>query len=1300
MGFSNQQWHAPANWQDFQQLCCFLWSEIWDDPDTRQVGRPGFAQHGVDIVGRPNRGASWAGVQCKGKDNYAQNTLTDPEVRAEVEKAKAFDQPLSQFIIATTGHVDPEIQELARQLTAEHVRSGLFSVGVCFWPEIVELIGRHEKVAEWYMKQCGLAGSSLQREVAEVKDIAAATLAGVRAVSQRFSSLGPQETGRSLATEYKAQLEEIKRMLNVGKPHTAKRLATKLKGRAWRKLKALEKFRLTNQLAIAAWQLGREREAGRLLVRALRFNPDNDVALANCAAGLLLLDKRQRAALLAQRALKKNRRNCAAYGVLVRVTPGSRSTEELAQTVPKACRSKPPVALALAEAARRQGSIADAARWLRVAVANDKEGTPELKAALADTLLELASGAERLEASLVSGATTKNHFAEAKQLYEDACAKVRHTETYKRLAPWSANLANACWMTGDTERATSAVDEALAIEPGSADYIKVKAAVEQECGRTDEAIKLLGSIRQNPKTQDVALLLSLLLLDKHEYARARGVLDELITTGRTGVRVTAAKLIRARLLAETGDAVSAMAAVREVLDVESPSIHTLVLAARVADAVGKSSEGQGMLSSAVALVGNGVDARDVMGLADDLAKRKQYGEAALLFERLGAREPDSPLAVRLLQCYYNDGDLGKALVLCRNLDARHGLQRRVSAMVPAILEEIGDFMGAAAGYARYLAHFPDDVEPRFHLAHVNLRLGRMAEVDAFLEKPPEGSGLTPAGANNLAVLYAERGKYRQAMDVMYELRRQHYDDHQAHLGLFGIWIRMTQAREDAWLGDSKVAGLNTAVQVKEQDGSKRWYIIEDRADADLAKGELVPSHPTAQALLGKKPGDTVRLADDGVSSITVEVLEIKSKYAWAVADIGDTLPTLFPGKPGFWRFHVDTDGDREELLASLRPVIEQIKGRQESAKQVEQLYRGGRLTIGAYALLLGQHPLDVWGHLTSAEGMWLRVLWGNPSPGVAVARSLLVRPRRLVVDAIALATIHSLNVGDLVVQSFGRLGITQSTIELLEAGLAENKAKARDGLKTMGAAGDTPVMSEIPAEAFARNVALLEKILAWCANNCDVVPVSGALQLRRESREQLGKMIGESFLDSALAAMGECGLLYSDDQGLRGLAEQEYHVQGLCTQQLLTACVQRAKITVDVYQDAIIKLMSMRYRHTWFDADILLTAAREANWRLEPPFSLVVSEAGDEHIDLPRLAVVVADFMFRLQKEDVVGAVKDTFVTDLLTAAAHRRPPRQFADALRRAMRDKYWRDNRVWVTSTEPLIDAWLRTHPEVRRK
>ena len=126
--FSSLQILPPANWQDFEDLCQDLWQEIWKDPNTQKNGRQGQPQCGVDISGRPNQKNKYAGVQCKGKDNYTNKKLTEKEVKAEVEKAKSFKPKLSEFIIATTGPKDTKIEELARAITEKHLRIGFFSV--------------------------------------------------------------------------------------------------------------------------------------------------------------------------------------------------------------------------------------------------------------------------------------------------------------------------------------------------------------------------------------------------------------------------------------------------------------------------------------------------------------------------------------------------------------------------------------------------------------------------------------------------------------------------------------------------------------------------------------------------------------------------------------------------------------------------------------------------------------------------------------------------------------------------------------------------------------------------------------------------------------------------------------------------------------------------------------------------------------------------------------------------------------------------------------------------------------------
>lgn len=140
----------PANWQDFEQLCCELWKRVWADPDAQMHGRRGQAQHGVDVFGRPKPERNWAGIQCKGKDNYTAKVVTEAEVRGEVSKAEAFTPSISEYTIATTGPKDAAIEQLARTLTTERQKDGKFSVTVKAWEDILLLLNGHDDLIERY----------------------------------------------------------------------------------------------------------------------------------------------------------------------------------------------------------------------------------------------------------------------------------------------------------------------------------------------------------------------------------------------------------------------------------------------------------------------------------------------------------------------------------------------------------------------------------------------------------------------------------------------------------------------------------------------------------------------------------------------------------------------------------------------------------------------------------------------------------------------------------------------------------------------------------------------------------------------------------------------------------------------------------------------------------------------------------------------------------------------------------------------------------------------------------------------
>ena len=150
---SESRFPPPRNWESLENLIWRLFQEVWNDPNAQRNGRSGQRQQGVDIFGRPNKENYWEGVQVKGKNGSFGERVTEQELRREAQKAKEFRPPIKNFILVTSGQRDASIQEIARQLTEEHISQGLFSVHAWGWEDVEERIPQYPEIIHEHYPQ-------------------------------------------------------------------------------------------------------------------------------------------------------------------------------------------------------------------------------------------------------------------------------------------------------------------------------------------------------------------------------------------------------------------------------------------------------------------------------------------------------------------------------------------------------------------------------------------------------------------------------------------------------------------------------------------------------------------------------------------------------------------------------------------------------------------------------------------------------------------------------------------------------------------------------------------------------------------------------------------------------------------------------------------------------------------------------------------------------------------------------------------------------------------------------------------
>ena len=145
----------PKDWQEFERLCCSLWSKIWDDPNTKRYGRSGQKQDGVDVYGRKNNSNGYSGIQCKAKDQNLTTPatkVTPAELAKEVNKAKNFNaENLVEFILVHTGPKDAKIEKKVMELNNSGAYS--FHIDLLAWEDIESKLYSHPEVMFYHYRE-------------------------------------------------------------------------------------------------------------------------------------------------------------------------------------------------------------------------------------------------------------------------------------------------------------------------------------------------------------------------------------------------------------------------------------------------------------------------------------------------------------------------------------------------------------------------------------------------------------------------------------------------------------------------------------------------------------------------------------------------------------------------------------------------------------------------------------------------------------------------------------------------------------------------------------------------------------------------------------------------------------------------------------------------------------------------------------------------------------------------------------------------------------------------------------------
>ena len=1105
---------------------------------------------------------------------------------------------------------------------------------------------------------------------------------------------------QNLVDERHRRIDEGRTLLNLGQFDRALEYLEGLQSEIWHSSDNSHRYRIITNLGGAKLGLGKVLDGAAKLIEALQYSPDDEMALARAAQGYFLQNDITNTKIYIQRALEKNPANQLARSLQVYMASPEESIESILESIPSAYHQAMDVLIALGEASLNRGLRDRAIGYLQAAldIDNSSNNRNGVKVCLGFTLMEpIAEQYSTISLGQIRE-EQKSNLERAIALFDEVLGE-KYLNPKELVGVKFEALINRAGSLRLLERWDESIrdfDTILAKDPDNPHWIKQRALLAYKQGKEAEAVHYLTKILSAPETPEASLLAadSLMVLDRLD--EAIDILDRFLQNLQSDSPVDLqreARRLKFEIFLKRNEHQNAEIILNQAIDEDSENFHAIVIQLQWYKYIGEEDKILPLIDRAKAAINPNTPIVHKALIAYTLYSLEYYRDVVEVYEQFVDSSLNTEVSRRLLLAYYRSGNYGKALDLCRKLLERYEPQLPTSEIAAYIYREIiGDLDSARQICNAYLAKFPEDWKMRLVLAIINYETCEYDRLDLFLDSYPSIQNIISLEKHTdsycqLALLYKVRGRINSFLEIIYEIRHHFYDDEKVHSYYQLSYMEATKSKAPESFNIVK-DGCGIAIEYK--PGEERWYIIDNRSDAVFAQNELNSEQPLYMKTIGKKIGDEIVIANDSFGKNSFKIIAITDKY-FAAAKLSHPLLETQTNVEDFRMFTISMDGDRisEQWI---QDFIASTQQRQDYFSNIKSLYTSGKVPIGTVAKMIHCNLIETWGYLSSGSTPCIHA-WSNfEHEKFENAVITLKKGGLVVIDPISLFTIHSLGIADDVVSNIGKLGIAQSTLNLLQGLIEQTKGWEAQGFSTFGAEDGYSVMQEVPPEVVNAERSKLEQILNWIRDNCFVLPCNKALEIDRNKREELNQVFDSVMLDTMLIACEPGRILYSDDQWLRWYARVEFGVQGVWTQVVLNYCLLEKSVNETLYRRATLGLAQRGYSYTKIDAKTLLEAVKLSDWQVRPIYTAALTAIANPDTTFESALSVTVDFLYQLYLELNIEIIdpRDAIVHELLKVLPKSYGVRVFIQNLKHLIVDKF-RLIPLQAKKVIEAIDSWL---------
>lgn len=503
----------PTDWQAFERLCFDLYRSVWQTDDAHLHGRKGQKQGGIDVYGTDRRSGKRVGVQCKGKDRDFGGHVTERELKREVAAARTFQPPIDFFVLATTAPNDKTIQAVARALTEEHLRDGLFEVHVVGWEELRQLIYEHPQIIEVHFADLsptlpGLLRDAIESEGLQTRQVLIAEIA--RRLPTQTDFVAVPAPGAEAVDELGIRITTLASLLGEAAPAAVVKRLQALWTESAASTSDWNRYRIQANIAAAHWYCGDYVAAAAAYRIAYGEQRDTGAGIAALATAEMIEGDAPAAFAHAEESLALDPTGDRAASLLVQAA--ARPWTEVEAMLPNAHRNRAEIQIGLADLAQGQGDLEAADRLIEAALRRAESDWRIL--GRAGTLLFERVGTARPEVRFL-----RNAEDDERVLLERAVDLLGRSWDLAKESGWPpkagwvvATLANAGFALGRDAEIDTLLRHACDLCPDSLPVLRARAVRAAERGDGPEAAACVRAIpvEQREDGDEVVLCQALL----------------------------------------------------------------------------------------------------------------------------------------------------------------------------------------------------------------------------------------------------------------------------------------------------------------------------------------------------------------------------------------------------------------------------------------------------------------------------------------------------------------------------------------------------------------------------------------------------------------------------------------------------------------------------------------------------------------------------------------------------------------------------------------------------------------------